>query len=258
MSEELVKREPMALGSINPEGLIAHAIEHGTDVSVMKELLAMRAALRAENAKSEYDRAMAAFQAECPIIQKTKAGANNYYKFAPLDHIIIQVRDLIRKHGFSFSITSAVSEGWVEATCTIKHEGGHSEPSVFKCPIDANPKNAMSSPQRYGASMTFAKRYAFTNGFGIMTADEDVDAGKRGKPAGPSSLAGDAEVEAYRKEAWHLLAKVRGTEKSWDKANEWLWREELLDAAADERAPKLAPARFKALIEKLKQHPDLQ
>lgn len=257
MSEEIVKREPMALGSLNPEGLIAHAIEHGTDVSVMKELLAMRAALRAENAKSEYDRAMAAFQAECPIIQKTKAGANNYYKFAPLDHIILQVRELIRKHGFSFSITSAVSEGWVEATCTIKHEGGHSEPSVFKCPIDNNPKNAMSSPQRYGASMTFAKRYAFTNGFGIMTADEDVDAGKRGKPPGPSTLAADAEVKDLAKQVWNKLAKVRGPEKNWQAANEWLWREELLDAAADERCPTLTPARFKTLIKALEGRDDL-
>lgn len=257
MSQELVKRDTLPLASINPEALIAHAIENKTDVSVMKELLAMRAALRAENAKSEYDRAMAAFQAECPIIQKTKAGANNYYKFAPLDHIILQVRELIRKHGFSFSITSEITEGWVKAICTIKHEGGHSEESVFQCPIDANPKNAMSAPQRYGASMTFSKRYSFCNGFGIMTADEDVDAGKRGKPAGPSTLAADVEVKDLAKQVWNKLAKVRGTEKNWQTANNWLWREELLDAAADERCPNLSVARFKTLLKALEGRDDL-
>lgn len=242
---------------MNPEELIARAIERGTDVSVMERLLAMRKELRAENAKAAYDRAMASFQAECPIIVKSRAGAKNAYKYAPLDAIVEQVRGLIRKHGFSFAITSEIDAGWVKAFCRVTHEGGHSEVSEFKAPVDdKNPM--MTAPQKYGAAMTFAKRYSFCNGFGILTADEDNDGGNRPKPPGPSTLAGEGDARKLAVEVWGLLAKVRGTEKSWKLANEWLWREDLLDAAADERCPDLAPARFRVLIEKLKAHPDLQ
>ena len=34
----------------------------------------------------------------------------------------------------------------------------------------------MSAQQKVGAALTFAKRYAFCNAFGIMTGDEDNDA----------------------------------------------------------------------------------
>ena len=34
----------------------------------------------------------------------------------------------------------------------------------------------MSAPQKFASAMTFAKRYAFCNAFGILTSDEDVDA----------------------------------------------------------------------------------
>lgn len=256
MSEELVKREPMALGSLNPEGLIAHAIEHGTDVSVMKELLAMRAALRAENAKAEYDRAMAAFQAECPIIVKTKKGAKGYYKYAPLEDIIEQTRKLMHDHGFSFSISSAVENGWVKALCRVTHQGGHSEVGEFKCPIDSNRENAMSEPQRYGAALTFCRRYALCNAFGILTADQDTDAGSGTKPQGPSSLAADVTVKDLAKELWNLMAPVRGAEKNWKQVNNLLWREELLDAAAGETCPELSVERFRKLLQDVKKNAD--
>ena len=34
----------------------------------------------------------------------------------------------------------------------------------------------MNAPQQTAATMTYAKRYAFCNAFGIMTGDEDTDA----------------------------------------------------------------------------------
>jgi ERF superfamily. len=39
----------------------------------------------------------------------------------------------------------------------------------------------MSDTQHVAAALTFAKRYAFTNAFGIMTGDDDNDAAKTGK-----------------------------------------------------------------------------
>lgn len=188
-TNELVKHEPQPLAvvpSFNIESIFQLAIEKQGTAETLEKLMGIRRELNAEASKKAFDEAMARFQAECPIIQKRKSGAKNAYKYAPLDDIITQVRDIIRKHGFSFSVTSEIDPGWLKAMCKITHCSGHSEVSEFKVPID-NKNPMMSDPQRYGGAMTFAKRYAFANGFGILTADEDIDGvAARPKPAGPA------------------------------------------------------------------------
>jgi hypothetical protein len=187
---ELVPQEPRSLApqlnTEDPIGLFKLAIESKAGADTLERVMAVRRELRAEHAASQYHQAMAQFQSRCPIIVKRKAGAKNAYRYAPLDDIVSQVRDLIRECGFSFRITSEVTDKSVKAICTITHEAGHSEESVFAVPVDTkNPM--MTEPQRFGGALTFAKRYAVCNGFGILTADEDIDgAGTRPKPAGPA------------------------------------------------------------------------
>jgi hypothetical protein len=40
----------------------------------------------------------------------------------------------------------------------------------------------MNEPQRFASALTFAKRYAFCNAFGILTGDEDDNAEKATAP----------------------------------------------------------------------------
>lgn len=183
---QVVRVQHDGLPLVDIDALMNKAIDAKSAVEVMERLQAMRRELRAERAKEAFDAAMAEFQSECPIIVKKKAGAKNAYRYAPLDDILIQVRPLIRQHGFSFAITSEIDKGWVKAVCKITHAQGHSETSEFKAPVDER-NVMMTDPQRYGAAMTFAKRYAFANAFGILTADEDTDGGARPKPAGPKT-----------------------------------------------------------------------
>ncbi|MDD5110852.1 MAG: ERF family protein [Patescibacteria group bacterium] len=161
----------------SPEVLIAQAIEKGTPVETMERLLAMRRELRAEQAKEAYDRAMSAFQTECPTIEKTKKVLNKdksvRYSYAPIDKIVEQVRPLLQKHGFSYTIDAPVEHGFVTAICKVTHELGHSVTSSFKIPIDKD--SYMTAPQKFASALTFGKRYAFCNAFGILTGDEDDD-----------------------------------------------------------------------------------
>lgn len=249
----LAVREAGTLAVHDPESILRYAVDKGANVETIERLMNVRRELKAEQAKEEFDTALAAFQSECPIIVKNKAGAKNAYKYAPLDSIVSQVRDLIQKHGFSFTITSDIEPGFVKAICKITHRRGHSESSQFKVPIDSkNPM--MTDPQRYGGSMTFAKRYAFCNGFGILTADEDVDGGgTRPKPAGPSSLAAETTVKDLARELWNTLKPVRGTEQNWNAANQWLWKEDILDGAMPEEAPNLTPKRFREVIDRARE-----
>lgn len=163
------------------ETLIAQAIANGTPVEVMERLLAMRRELKAEQAKEAFDQAMSDFQSECPVIEKTKAvnnkpdkGGGLRYKFAPLDVIVVKVRDILKKYGFSYTINAKVEDESVMAICKITHRLGHSETSEFQVPIDSTAY--MNNQQMFASALTFAKRYAFTNAFGILTGDEDDDA----------------------------------------------------------------------------------
>lgn len=160
------------------ETLIAQAIEKGTPIETMEKLLAMRKELREEYAKSQFDKAMAAFQSECPVIGKNKKvlnkdGKSTRYHYAPLDVITKEVQPLFEKHGLSYMFEVKNEADAVEVMCVGNHVDGFSKSSSFRAPID--PQSFMNMPQKYASALTFAKRYSFCNVFGIMTGDEDDD-----------------------------------------------------------------------------------
>lgn len=165
--------------SLDPEALIQQAINNGIEPETMQSLLDMRKELRDEKARDAFRQAMTDFQRECPVIEKKKKvmGKNNRkvrYRYAPLDSIINQVGNLLGDHGFSYHIDTDVADGYVKATCEVHHEAGHSETSDFTVPIDEDAY--MNAQQKFASALTYAKRYAFCNAFGILTGEEDDDA----------------------------------------------------------------------------------
>lgn len=161
------------------EQLINQAINKKVPVDTMERLLGMRRELKAEYAKEQFDNAMAAFQGDCPVIAKTKEvptkSGKKAYSYAPLDVIVGQVKDLLKKHGFSYAIQTETYDGKVKVICITKHIAGHTEQSSVELPL-GNKTEVMSQTQVVAAALTFAKRYAFCNAFGILTGDEDDDA----------------------------------------------------------------------------------
>jgi hypothetical protein len=117
------------------------------------------------------------------VINKTKSvstkSGDEAYKYAPIESVISQVKELIQKHGFRYSTTMELSEDGtlVKAFCRVVHELGHEEVSVMEVPLGGQTA-VMSKSQVVAAAQTFAKRYAFLNAFGIMTGDTDNDAAK--------------------------------------------------------------------------------
>jgi len=162
--------------NFNAETLIAKAIEQGTPVETMERLLAMRKELKAEWAKEQFDKAMADFQKECPVIEKKKKVSFNTtnYSYAPLEEIVEQVKGLLAKNGFSYTFDTKEAENAIKVICYVKHIAGHSESSSLEIQIDSGAK--MNRTQQYGSANSYGKRYAFCNAFGILTGDEDNDA----------------------------------------------------------------------------------
>lgn len=161
--------------------LIAQAIEKGMSIETIEKFLAMRKELKAEYAKEQFDIAMSIFQSKCPVIEKSKAGGKIKetgkvaYYYAPLDLIIHSVQSLLEETGLSYTFDASKDNGRMKVTCYAKHKFGHERPTTIDVPMGSGTP-IMSAPQVEMATMTYAKRYAFCNAFGIVTGDEDNDA----------------------------------------------------------------------------------
>lgn len=211
----VIPKNEAAITSIKAEALISLAIRQGTPVETMEKLLNMRRELKAEFAKEEYDRAMADFQSECPVIRKTREVRTKSgivaYRFAPIDEIFSQTRDLLQKYGFSYAIQTVLSTQGVKSTCIVKHSAGHSESYEMEVPL-GNKTDIMSNSQVVAAASTFSKRYAFCNAFGILTADEDSD-GSSGKTDKDNKPKGKEMSPEEKFEKVKLMLKGLKTKK---------------------------------------------
>lgn len=193
---------PTTNQNLSVEVLLTQAVKSGVPVETLERLLAMRRELKAEQAKEAYDLAMAKFQGECPTIKKNKAGGTTRsgvvaYYYAPLEAIVGQTKKLIQENGFSYAIQTETKKDGVVATCTAKHIAGHSEKSAMEVPLGTK-TDIMSAPQVVAAALTFAKRYAFCNAFGILTGDDDIDA-KNAKKLLPRELTVEEVIDVAEK-----------------------------------------------------------
>lgn len=165
--------------STSVENMIMSAIKEKVDPATMKEFLAMRKELKADWAKEQYDKAMSEFQAECPIIKRSKEGSRTKsgilaFKYAPLEMIIAVVQPLLKKNNLSFNFKTVKNDSGkvTDIRCYATHINGHSDFSEM--PVsEGGGTQLMSGSQIAAANLTFAKRYAFNNIFGIVTEEED-------------------------------------------------------------------------------------
>lgn len=177
MSKEIVATKKQQNTSI--ETMITHALDKGTPIEVMERLFAMRKEFLAEQAKSAYLEALASFQEDVPIIEKSKKVLNKdgrtvRYVYAPIESIVKQIQKPLAKAKISYRWEVTQDGKDIKATCIITHTLGHSEQSSFSVSIDS--EGFMTAPQKAASALTFAKRYSLLNALGISTGDEDTDA----------------------------------------------------------------------------------
>jgi hypothetical protein len=184
---EIVTREDKAV-----DGFITNAIEQKLPVETLERLFALREKAKAEAAREAYIEDMAKLQGELPIIIKQKEAhddRNNklLYTFAPIEDIVNQTKDIIARYGFAYAFLTENTPEKVKVTCVITHKYGHKESFSMETGL-ANRTNIMSGPQQVASTITFNKRYAFCNGFGITTGDEDNDAAGDGEETSVVSI----------------------------------------------------------------------
>lgn len=166
--------------AFNIETLINQAVSTNASVESLERLLALRKQLKDEWAKEQYIMALVAFKAQCPRIEKTrpvyeKDRKTIRYKFAPLEDIDEQIKKPLADNGLNYNFNPVNKDNMIGVSCTITHINGHSTTSdPFFLPVGS--EQFMSEVQKFGARMTFAKRYVLLMALGINTADEDIDA----------------------------------------------------------------------------------
>lgn len=261
---------------ISVERIISTAIQSNVPVETMERLLAMRKDLKAEFAKERFDEAMAQFQGECPVIKKTKAGGKTHsgqvaYYYAPLESIVEQVKDLITKHGFSYLVKTEPKDNAVKVTVIVKHTSGHSESSNVEVPLGTR-TGVMSAPQVTASAITFAKRYAFCNAFGILTGDEDNDGADLTQtpqtPLKPQNLPNQAPVRTPISTAQmrKMYAQASNLGNTKEQLEAWIKKVANVDGIeklTSTQASKFIEAMDKKLVELRKQEeeqnmPDIQ
>lgn len=164
---------------INPQMLIQQGIQGKASIEVMERLFNLQERWEKNQAKKIYDQAMVKFQAECPIIQRVKDGAKTRageiaFKYAPLEVIVKTVKPFLAKYELDYNFKPVKNEAGevVAIRCYAYHIGGHSDYSEMAIGKGGGTP-LMSSTQVDAANLTFAKRYAFNNIFGIVTEEED-------------------------------------------------------------------------------------
>lgn len=243
-----------------PFELMAVAVKNGADVGTLERIRDLIEWNEKREAKKQFDAALAAFQADCPTLKRTVAGAQGRYKFTPLDHIIEQIQPLLQQHGLARRFTTEQTQaGSVRVSVIITHKAGHSEASSVDIPVDKR-NSLMTDPQAVGGALTFAQRYVLQLALGIVTAGEDRDgqgpepktrlerlAAQSQKPeerkpepkleqqpaaqAKQPTQAQTAPTVEWKRAAarlWRLLAPVRGDRDNWGMALEWLAKRNLI------------------------------
>jgi|TARA_R110000751_G_scaffold3513_3_gene16891 hypothetical protein len=113
-------------------------------------------------------KAIADFQQEAPVLLKDTDGYG--YKYVTFDHIVAQIKPLLKKCNLGFS---QIIEGRGLTTIIFHTETGESIQGNAEIP-DIDMKG-MNKYQSFGAGITYYRRYALSSMLGLLS-DKDVDA----------------------------------------------------------------------------------
>lgn len=168
--------------AMNPARMIELAFEKGA-IEQLDKLLDLQERWEATEARKAFVRAMAEFKASRPTIHKNKGvgfnskraeGGRTEYKHATLDNVDDVLGEHLSRVGISYTWqTKNLDKHWIEVTCVLTHELGHSQETTLKGPVDTTGnKNPI---QQIGSTITYLERYTLLAATGTSVRDMDDD-----------------------------------------------------------------------------------
>jgi len=173
---------------ITPMGLIEKAIAQGASVEQVSQLLELQERWDANQARKEFDAAIASAKAEIPTIAKTRtvnftsSKGRTHYRHEDLAEIARVVTPILAKHGLSYRFrTSSPPNEPVTVTCIISHRAGHSEENTLAAGRDESGNK--NSIQGVGSTITYLQRYTLKSALGLAAGeDDDGQSAEQGQP----------------------------------------------------------------------------
>lgn len=147
------------------------------NIETIQQMLALQERWEAKQAEKAYNAAFSAFKAEAVTIVRNAGvsdGPLKGKKYADLFGVTNAVIPAMSKHGLShrWKLTKDEPE-WMEVTCVIKHELGHSEDNSMGSKPDTGPgRNAI---QARGSAKSYLERYTLLAALGMAPAGQDDD-----------------------------------------------------------------------------------
>src|SRR5262245_58509582 len=102
----MLPEPPGALIRLDPQGLIAKALDKGADVATLERLTALAEKVSEQQARAAFYRAKAEFKRRCPPIKKTESaniGGRYSYKYSPIEDVAEVVDPILSALGLSYS-----------------------------------------------------------------------------------------------------------------------------------------------------------
>lgn len=145
------------------------------DLDKIQRLVEMMERQEAKFAEKAFNKAFAAFKAEAVNVAKNVTysdGPLKGKKYADLGGVVEATAPILAKHGLSTAWKQTKDEpAWIEVTCVLRHELGHSEVVSMGGPPDAGP--ARNAVQARKSTTSYLERYTLLAITGLATEDDD-------------------------------------------------------------------------------------
>jgi hypothetical protein len=203
----------------NPLALIQVALQNGADPAQLEKLMELQERYERNQAAAAFGAAIAKFQSLCPRVHKSRKPISGpSYQYASFDDVMLQASPHLHTCGIALSFSTEANDRGIRVTCRVR-VGIHAEDYTLDVPI---PDMKMNNTQRYGAALSYAKRYSLTAALNIVCTDDvDDDGGSCFDP-----ISEQQEVELIE------LIEAKGADKP--RFLKWMGVEKLSDIAASD------------------------
>ena len=183
----IVEATPVAAQPVTPMDLISRAQAANASIEQMQQLFELELRYEANQARKAYNHAFALFKSESIQIIKNisvKDGPLKGKKYADLIAVVNAVTPALSKYGLSHSWKLTKDEkDWLEVTCIIQHEMGHSESVSMGGPPDSG--GAKNTIQARASSKSYLERYTLLGITGLASSDVDTDGNVKKEDSAP-------------------------------------------------------------------------
>jgi hypothetical protein len=173
---------------------IHEATMRGTDIAVIKELMALhkdfeagQAIIRAEQARKDFYEAKAAFKKSAPDVFKDMENTQFKSQYASIGNLVTTINSALAAHGLDAAWN--VEQGdKVKVTCVLTHLSGHQECVSLSAPPDTSGGGSKNPIQQIKSTITYLRvaTYELVTGTASKHANKDDDG--NGSQATPEKI----------------------------------------------------------------------